>query len=701
MEARNTTFQQLISGPKQFMIPVFQRDYKWREDNWQKLWEDVVRSDNAGHFMGSIVHTPDTAFAAIPRYLVIDGQQRLATLTVLLAAFRDHVSTTGWHDDGTGPTAKQIDDYYIKNTHETGNYKYKLLLRRKDNEILRSILDGHTPPATTGTQRSLVDEAYSYFCERLGEQNTDLGVVYRGVIGLRVVEMTLDPHIDNPQSVFESMNSTGVDLSQGDLVRNYLLMGLQEAEQTRLYEQYWHKIELQFRRHDSALDSFVRDYVALKRADVKQARADQIYDEFKRFLQSESAPQDLEHLLSEMVRFAGYYAVFRGFVAGPTKEISEAMSDVRYHGDTGALLIMRLFDCYSNGILERHDFVEALETIESYLMRRAVVRAQTRSHWNIFASLATKVEHQATLESLLFSFEQLPGSQAFPTDSAFRRSLEEGELYRTRACKQLLARLENHESDEPSPTAAYSIEHIMPQNQNLRPKWQEMLGEDWREVHERWCHRLGNLTLTGYNARYSDRPFEEKKTISGGFNESAVRLNNYVRGQNEWTETNMKVRGQLLTNRSLQIWKYPQPTQEYVTARRERRLQEEAQRTDVDQLSMSRIARNLFDPLHREILDLGDHISVVRERNSLCYYTSDFNFFLELLPRNRYLMLLMEEDISEMSGPSWLLQDGTEWKFIPNSSFNHRHGVVVEMWQSGWIAEVMPVIRQAYDLSVD
>ena len=310
MQAQNTTFQQIISGPKQFLIPVFQRDYKWREEQWQKLWEDMLRAGNAGHFAGSIVHAPDTAFSAIPTYLVIDGQQRLATLTVLCAALRDHINETGWHGDGVGPTATQIEEYCLKNSLETGERKYKLALRRTDNEVLRSVLDGHPMSNADGAEASLIDEAYWHFRERLMDSDVDPGLVFRGIMGLRLVEMTLDRNIDNPQSIFESMNSTGVDLSQGDLVRNYLLMGLEEAEQTRLYEQYWQRIEslFLFRTHDTALDSFIRDYIALKRGDTRQARADRIYDEFKLFRNSEFAQEELEDQLKELLRFAGFYA---------------------------------------------------------------------------------------------------------------------------------------------------------------------------------------------------------------------------------------------------------------------------------------------------------------------------------------------------------------------------------------------------------
>ncbi len=703
MQARNTTFQQIIFGPRQFLIPVFQRDYKWQEDNWQKLWDDILGAGSAGHFAGSIVHAPDTAYASIPTYLVIDGQQRLATLTVLCAALRDHISETSSQGNGAGPTAEQIDEYCLKNSLETGDFRYKLVLRRTDNDVLRSVVDGHPLDNETGAEMSLIDEAYQHFRDLLREGDIDPGTVYRGVMGLRLVEMTLDRNIDNPQNIFESMNSTGIDLSQSDLVRNYLLMGLEEAEQTRLYDQYWRKIEMLFLTHDSALDSFIRDYIALKRGDTKQARGDHIYEEFKRFRSSPFALVELEDQLQEMLRFAGYYARFKGFDRDSSLATSQALANVRYHGDTTAVLVMRLFDCHDKGTLRQEEFVAALEATESYLMRRAVARAQTRSYWDNFAGVAKQIEDSAPLDSLLFAYTQQRGTYAWPPDSDFRRSLEEGELYRTRVCWKLLSRLENHGSPEPSPTGTYSIEHIMPQTENLAPEWQEMLGDNWQEIHSLWLHRLGNLTLTAAanNSRISDRPFEKKKTIPGGFNESAVRLNAFVRQQSEWTEEKMKERGQLLANRALTVWKHPQPPRAYVEARHMKRVQERAERTDVSKIRMTVRAKNLFDPLHKEITNLDDGIQVVQERKSVCYYTPGAEFFLELLPQKYNIRLLLDADLSEIEAPAWLAKDGNDWKFIPNSTFNHPVGVVVDMWQSSWTDSVMQIIRQAYNLASD
>ena len=704
MQAANTTLFNIISGSKQFVIPVFQRDYKWSEENWQQLWDDISGAAATGHFVGSIVHVLGSAMASLPTHLVIDGQQRLATLTVLCASLRDHIQDIGWSGDENSPTAEQIDADCIRN-NRSGEQRYKLVLRRTDNETLKAVVDGKLGHESNGEWPGLIDDAYQFFRGKLKDSNKDPGEIYRGITNLRLVEITLDRNVDNPQSVFESMNSTGVDLSQSDLVRNYLLMELDEPEQTRLYNEYWRRIEVLFRTHDSALDSFIRDYVALKKMALeqrvtKQARQDRIYEEFKLFRRSESEGK-LEDLLHEMVRFAGYYARFRGFESEASEQVSRSLGNVRYHGDTTATLILRLYDCREQGKLSDSDFAVTLDIIESYLMRRAVAGSQTRSYWDVFAGFANRIDNQRPLDSLLLAMVRQQGTYSFPRDDDFRQSLQESNLYRLRVCKQLLSRLENARSKEPSPTGTYSIEHIMPQNDDLRPEWQEMLGENWTEIQSLWLHRLGNLTLTAYNPRYSDRPFEEKKTIPGGFNQSAVRLNQFVKEQSTWTVDQMKKRGCILADSALEIWKRPQPDPEYVEKVRIQELRAREARTNVLSIAMSDRLHRVFNTLHQEINNIDDGIIAVQERNSACYYSRDHQFFLEVLPQRYGLKLLLDLEISEVDDPGGNAKDANDWKFIPLSTFRHPYGVVVDLWWD-WerrIPSLMPMIRQAHDQS--
>ena len=234
---------------------------------------------------------------------MIDGQQRLTTLTLLLIALRDHIREIHW--DGEDPTPERIDAYFLKNVYETGDRSYKLALRRHDGETLRALVDGDDPSEAEKNSELVID-AYRYFKELLNSPEVAPDKVYRGIGRLNIVDVKLERHIDNPQLVFESLNSTGVALSQSDLIRNYLLMGLPEEEQTRLYNNYWSKLEMLFSEAGSAPDSFLRDYMALKKKTITQTRADNIYVEFKDFWPSSSEVKHLDTLLEDMVRFGHY-----------------------------------------------------------------------------------------------------------------------------------------------------------------------------------------------------------------------------------------------------------------------------------------------------------------------------------------------------------------------------------------------------------
>ena len=219
--------------------------------------------------------------------------------------------------------------------------------------------------------------------------------------------------------------------------------------------------------------------------------------------------------------------------------------------DVPAILIMRLFEChYVHRTLELDAFADAIELIASYVFRRAICGEQTRGYWQVFANLAYQIDPNYPLQSLAVGLARQRDTYRFPDDTGFHQSLTDHNLYGKRVCFELLDRLENDGSKEPTDTSNYSIEHIMPQNEELPAEWCEMLGADWAGIQRQWLHRLGNLTLTGYNSKYSDRPFAEKKTISGGFEESSVRLNKYVREQTQWAPAQMKARGELLAQQA-------------------------------------------------------------------------------------------------------------------------------------------------------
>jgi uncharacterized protein with ParB-like and HNH nuclease domain len=278
MKAIDRPFTKIINGITQFVIPVFQRDYSWTEAECEQLWKDVTEiardTTERGHFLGSVVYisTGDTS-AGFTRWLLIDGQQRVTTLVLLLTALRDHIEESGWSGDDDGPTAKRVDAYFLRNIQEEGNRLHKLVLRRHDQTTLKALIDRTELPIE---QSDRVRDNYEFFRDQLGK--TDPGLVYQGVGRLVIVDVTLDRGTDDPQLIFESLNSTGMDLSQSDLIRNFVLMRLPEREQTLFYENYWSKIESLFRgserlTHSSAITSrFIAKLVSKRRPEISIPR---------------------------------------------------------------------------------------------------------------------------------------------------------------------------------------------------------------------------------------------------------------------------------------------------------------------------------------------------------------------------------------------------------------------------------------------
>lgn len=697
MKALDSPFTKIINGTTQFVIPVFQRDYTWdAETQCAQLWRDVLRasrtSGERGHFLGSIVYiATGDSLAGFTRWMLIDGQQRLTTLTLLLAALRDHIREIKWTGGENDPTPKRIEAYFLKNVQEEGDREQKLVLRRHDQATLRAILDGKELPKDASEH---VRDNYNYFREQLSV--VDPADVYRGIGRLVIVDVSLDRQTDDPQLIFESLNSTGVDLSQADLIRNFILMRLPEKEQTDLYETYWSKIEALFQGSEWTFDAFARDYVALKTQASKQEKAAEIYYAFREFFPTlRETSGGLDKALANMLRHARHYAAFSigRDVAG---ERGRALAEIRRHVDVPAILVMRLLECRDHlNVLSEDEFLEALGLIESYTVRRAICGYQTRSYWQIFANLAYVIGEKNPLEDLKVALARQHENYRFPSDVEFERTLKEGDLYGLRICRHLLEGLENYGTKEPTDTSSYSIEHIMPQNQRLRRGWREMLGENWKDVQKTWLHRLGNLTLTGYNTTYSDREFEDKKTIAGGFSDSSVRLNKFVREQSVWTPKEMNIRTNALAKRALEAWPSLSVDASLVEAANLLEKKELAARRDLSKIKMSLDAKVLFDELRSRVMALDSDILELAEPNSVSYHGPVF--FLEVLPRRHKLTLLLALDFNEIDDPSGLAKDATEKKFFVHASYEG--GVSMSIWDVEAIENALPLIRQALAVS--
>jgi predicted transport protein len=691
MKAQHVFFPKIMNGASQFVIPVFQRDYSWTEENCRQLWKDILLIAEApgerGHFIGSVVYIQSgDSNAGFSRWLLIDGQQRMTTLTLLMAALRDHITETKWAGSEDGPVAKKIDAYFLRNPLEEGEKGFKLQLRRHDNETLQAIIAGTPLPDIPSAN---LRDNYELFRDLLREADPER--VYAGINRLMLVDVTLERGVDDPQLIFESLNSTGVSLSASDLIRNFILMSLTEKAQTRLYRDYWGKIEDLFRGSDRVFANFIRDYLALRSKSAKLERSDLVYTAFRRtFGGIGHDPDALEALLTDLLRRARQYAAFA--VGSGTDERARAFAQLRHLADVPAILIMRLLEVQEvHKTLPEPQLLEALRLIESYLLRRAVIGAQSRGYGLEFAKLAYRIEDTQPLASLKAALARMPAAYAFPEDAEFERALLEGDLYHKRVCKQVLDGLENRDSKEQSDTSGYSIEHIMPQNEKMPEPWRLMLGEGWKGVHQTWLHRLGNLTLTGYNSTYSDKPLAEKQTIEHGFRQSSVRLNQDVRDAPVWTEVQMRARGERLAARALDIWPRLDADTKMIREMERDELKTRAASRDLDRVDMTDGAKAMFDTLRARIRADFPEVIEMAETKSVSYH--DPEFFLEVIPRKKGLSLLIGIDYHEVDRPDETVRDTANYSFVTNASY--QGGVLINLRDADQMDLAMRVITQA------
>lgn len=694
MKAQHVFFPKIMNGASQFVIPVFQRDYSWTEENCRQLWKDILliaqASGERGHFIGSVVYIQSgDSNAGFARWLLIDGQQRMTTLALLMAALRDHITETDWKGSEDGPVAKKIDAYFLRNPLEEGEKQFKLQLRRHDNETLQAIMAGTPLPDAPSTN---LRDNYELFRDLLKETSPER--VYAGINRLMLVDVTLERGVDDPQLIFESLNSTGVSLSASDLIRNFILMSLTENAQTRLYRDYWSKIEDLFRGSDRIFTNFIRDYLALRIQPAKLERSDLVYNAFRRaFGGIGHDPEALESLLADLLRRARQYAAFA--IGSGTDERARAFSQLRHLADVPAILILRLLEVREvQQTLSEPDLLEAVRLIESYLLRRAVIGAQSRGYGLEFAKLAYRIEDAQPLASLKAAFARMPAAYAFPENEEFERALLEGDLYHKRVCKHVLEGLENRDSKEQSDTSSYSIEHIMPQNEKLSESWRIMLGEGWKGVRQTWLHRLGNLTLTGYNSTYSDKPFKEKQAIENGFRQSSVRLNQDVRDEPVWTATEMNARGARLAERALAVWPRLDADSKMIREMEREELKSRAASRSLDKIEMTDEAKALFDVLRERTKTDFPTVIEMPERKSVSYH--DPNFFFEVIPRKRGLGLLIGVDFNEVDEPDETVQDTANYSFVMHATY--QGGVLINLRDEAQLEHAMRVISQAHTL---
>ena len=549
MKASEANLLRFLDSTKQFQVPIFQRRYSWERRHCKQLWEDIWRvgknEEIPSHFLGSIVSIEDSS-PTVPRFLVIDGQQRLTTLALLLSALGRAIEAKNVN---SRIDRNRLEGYYLFNDREDGELRYKQLLTPHDKDTLIQLLE--TGEASDNT--SLLVKNYQFFEKEL--KRADLETVYRGIQKLMIVDIMLDTRSDNPQLIFESLNSTGLELSQADLIRNYVLLGQEPDLQNKLYETYWYPMEQSFgAEYTKRFDSFIRDYLTLKMQQIPNKR--QVYESFKRYVADKREPEALEAIIKEIVHYSKHY-IRIALLEETDRELRACLADIHALGvEVVFPVLLGIYEAYSQGVAGKAEVVEAFRLIESYLFRRGICNLPTNSLNEYFVFLLKWIlsnNVQGYLSQLIkVALSAFTGIGRCPSDSEFKQEFLIKDVYNFNKCKYLLHKLENYGREEPISIEDYTIEHVMPQT--LPEDWQAQLGEEWRETHEKYVHTIGNLTLTGYNSELSNRPFEEKQEMSGGFQDSPLRLNRSLAQVERWNENSIVKRAEMLAEKACKIW---------------------------------------------------------------------------------------------------------------------------------------------------
>ncbi len=687
MKAKEANLLRFLHGAKQFIIPIYQRTYSWQLKQCKQLLKDIISinaDDNRpGHFIGSVVYFEQDihTVSEVPQLLVIDGQQRLTTVTLIIAAMVQYLKD---HPDTSIDTnQKKLRNYYLVNAEEDGDLYHKLVLTKRDKETLMALIQG-TPLPSHSSPR--VKDNFEFFKSQITGEN--IGVIYNGIQKLFIVDVALERRKDNPQLIFESLNSTGLELSQADLIRNYVLMGQEQKLQKHLYETYWYPMEQTFgNKYASVFDSFMRHYLTVKTGKIP--RQDEVYEKYKEYTQGNVVHDGVEDMVKDVFNYATYYARMALFIE-PEKDLQQAFRDLSIlKVDVAYPLLLELYRDYQDHLLTADELLEIVRLIESYVFRRVICGIPTNSLNKTFAGFMKSIKKDRYLESVKAEFLLLTSYRRFPTDAEMRREMLIKDVYNFRSRNYLLRKLENEARKEKVNVEEYTIEHILPQNPNLSEQWQQELGENYEAIQEKYLHTIGNITLTGYNSELSDRPFGIKKTMEGGFRDSPLRLNRSVADKEVWNESAITSRAEALINKAISIWVQPQLNETVLNGYRQQKSDKRKPKYTLDHYKMGDDILRLYQSLKKRILNIDTGVSEEYKKLYVAFKTS--TNFVDVVPQKKRLRLSLNMRMDEVNDPKELCKDVSQLGRWGNGD------VEVGLSSSDELDDVMDLIHQAYE----
>ena len=566
MKASETKVEDFLSSNKtQFLIPVYQRNYDWSKIQCKQLLNDILevgtnKKMNA-HFIGSIVYVHDDVYTAsrIKELTIIDGQQRLTTITLIYLVLHNLAKELGDED-----LVNEIYETILINKFGSEDKKLKLRPTDNNDKALKYLF--RSDKNEEYSEFSKIIDNFDYFKGRITEENNQ--EVLTGLSKLMFVEISLDREKDDPQRIFESLNSTGLELSQADLIRNYILMGLNRRDQNKIYQNYWEVIE-QFAKDEthnvSRVSDFIRDYLTLE--NKKIPNKGKVYLEFKAKYPT-STLDVLETNLSSIKSLVKHYNKLINPSNETDKEIRLQLEYIkRLEINVAHPFLMKVYEDYTSEVIDKTIFLKVLDIIQSFTWRRFILGLPTNALNKIFMNLYDKVDKNNYLFSIQKSLLQRSGVHRFPKNTEVIDALKVKDVYNIKSKNRtyLLERLENHENRELvliEGNEDITIEHIFPQNPDL--KWKIDIGnEEYLFIQENYLNIISNLTLSGNNGDLGNEPFVNKRDMNRngkeqGYKFSKLWLNRYLAGLSKWNRLEIEKRFELIAEKYLNIWPYPE-----------------------------------------------------------------------------------------------------------------------------------------------
>ncbi len=559
MKANEKAFLRFMEGAdKQFIIPVYQRNYDWNKEQCGQFFNDIIdiSTDNQRtHFLGSIVSIYYDDGKG-QEYLIIDGQQRITTLSLLLLAIYELLEKGELQSK---IIKQQIKEEYLVNKYSLDDKKLRLKPIKADSEAFYKLF---------GKEESYIVDSnitnnFFYFKEQLRKMQVSIDDFFNALKRLMIVEIELKRGEDDPQLIFESLNSTGLSLTQADLVRNFILMKENSKKQEFLYDEYWSIIE---KNTKFKVSDFIRDYLTLK--ERVTPNKDKVYLSFKKYVSKNFQEAPIEDLLKDIIKFSKYYNKI-AYCNETSKNINELLKKLNNLEITVCYpFLLEIFEKYESGFLSEDDILDILKIIESFVFRRLICDVPTNALNKLFMVLGREIEKLFTNDSkyvdvIKFLLLSKRGNQRFPNNQEFIDKLKLRDVYNLKSKNKwhLLESLENFENKEKVNVeellriGEINIEHIMPQT--LSSKWKSDLGENYLEIHEKYLNTIGNITLTGYNSKMSNKNFVEKRNMEKGFKDSRLFLNSSLNKIERWGETEIKIRADILCEKAIKIWEIP------------------------------------------------------------------------------------------------------------------------------------------------